>query len=142
LFVLLITLFTIPFNISYADDNAPKFDCTLTDQVAADGTPGDAKDTFTQDTSEIYLVCHSDQMNVGQILKSVWIAADTGGVAPPNYQIDEKEITVTSDMANSQGSGTADFTLTKPNDGWPTGSYHVDLYIDDVRDQSINFSVK
>jgi hypothetical protein len=129
-------------NVSYADDNnsTPKFDCTLTNQVTADNQAGDAQSTFTKDTPKIYLFCSSDDVQKGQTVKSVWIAADTNNVAPPNYKIDEKSIQVPA-IADDQTYDT-NFSLSKPNNGWPVGSYHVDIYVDDQLAQSVKFNVK
>ncbi len=141
--VLFLLLSLFYFNYAYADDNAakPKFDCTLTDQLSADKEPGDAKDTFTKDTPTLFLVCDSDDVKSGQEVKSVWIAADTNKVAPDNYKIDEKSMKVPANMGSDQ-TFTANFSLSKPNNGWPVGSYHVDLSVDGQLIQSFKFSVK
>lgn len=140
-FCILVSFLLFFHSISFAEDNAPLFSCTLTDSKSQDGESSKSRDEFTVDTPAFYLSCYSDHVNKGQKLKSVWIAEDTNNVAPANYKIDEKEIVVSPDVANEPGV-TADFSLSKPTNGWPLGSYHVDLYVDGKLDQSISFSVK
>lgn len=129
-------------SVSFADDKAPLFSCVLTDTESADQTPGAANDTFAKDTAVIYLSCSSDQVTAGQKIKSTWIADDTNNVAPDNYTIEEKEIVISPEMANNEQGVTANFSLSKPTKGWPVGSYHVALSIDDKLDQNIKFSIK
>lgn len=139
---LLIFLSCIIYANSYADDSTPMFSCTLTDTKSADGTLGDATDKFTPDTAMIYLSCYSDAIKEGQKIKAVWIADDTNDVAPPNYVIDKKELEITPAIISADKGATANFSLSKPTKGWPVGSYHVDLYVDETLDQSVKFTVK
>jgi len=128
-------------NVGYAQTSAVKFTCTLTDQVSATDQPGDPKNTFATNTPMIYLVCDSDNVKKSQAVKAVWIAADTNNAAPANYKIDEKSTQVPDDVASNQ-TYTAKFSLSKPTNGWPAGTYHVDLYVDNALNQSVPFSVK
>ncbi len=128
-------------NIGYAQTSPVKFICTLTDQVSANNQPGAPKSTFATNTPMIYLVCDSDNVKKSQAIKAVWIAADTNNAAPANYKIDEKSTQVPDDLTSAQ-TYTAKFSLSKPTNGWPAGTYHVDLYVDDALNQSVPFSVK
>jgi hypothetical protein len=141
-FVIFIPLLLIVYNISYAESSSPSFSCILTDTKPSDESPGSNIDKFTADTSKIYLSCYSDHVKTGQIIKTLWIADNTNNVAPPNYVIEKKEIEITSDIISANEGVTANFSLSKPNNGWPIGSYHVELYIDNKLDQSVKFTVK
>lgn len=126
---------------SYAADSIPSFECTLTDTKAADGAPGEAKDSFPNKTPNIYLICQSDQVKAGQKAKTVWIADDTNNVAPMNYKIDEK----TFDVEENGGPDkvwTLTASISKPNNDWPLGSYHVDFYLDNNLIKSVKFNVE
>lgn len=141
IFILFITLSGFMLNTSYADDPAVAPDCTLTDQLSTDKEPGDPKDSFNKTTPVIYLACDFDNVKKGQTIRSVWIAANTNNVAPANYQIDEKSIQVPNDLGSGQTYNT-DFSLSIPNNGWPVGSYHVDIYIDKQLIKSVKFTVQ
>jgi hypothetical protein len=140
IFVISMVFACIISTISYADETAPKFDCTLTDQLSANKEPGEAKSTFTKTTPMIYFVCSSSNIQKSQSVKSVWIAADTHNAAPANYKIDEKTIQVPDNFTSDQ-TFTANFSLSKPNNGWPAGNYHVDLYVNNQLIQSMKFNV-
>ncbi len=126
---------------STAADSQSGFECTLTDQVSANDVPGGAKESFSQTTPTIYLICDSDKVSKGEQVKATWIAVDTHDVAPANYKIDEKSLTVDKDITNDQ-TYTANLSLSKPDKGWPAGTYRVDLYVNDKLDKSVPFNVK
>lgn len=101
------------------------------DLVLSDEKDGAAKQVFTPTTPKIFLRAKLTGMPRGTKLKAAWIAEKTK-VAPPNYQIDATELTV--GMIDNR----ADFSLSKPNAGWPPGDYRVDLsangkVVNDVR---------
>lgn len=128
------------FNVSHAADALPKFECTLSEQKATDDKPAVNKTEFNKETAEIYLTCSSEQVKKGQSVKAVWIADDTNGLAPANYKIDEKSYDVPSDLEFGQ-IFTANMSLSKPDNGWPVGSYHVDFYLGDKLISAYKFTV-
>lgn len=130
---------TVSFSISHAATK-PQFDCTLTDKISSNDEPGDAKSTFTKTTPMIYLVCDSADVTKGQSIKAEWIAADTHNIAPANYKIDEKSLEVPATPSGDQ-TFKSDFSLSKPTNDWPAGSYHVDLFVDGNLIQSFKFSI-
>jgi len=140
-FIVLAISSVISLPPSFAADTQPKFDCTLTDKKADDGTPGDAKTSFAPTTPVIYLLCSSDEVKKGQSIKAAWIAIDTNNAAPANYKIAEKGMDVDKSLAEGETWDT-DLSLTKPNNGWPVGSYKVELYVDGVVSDTFNFTVK
>jgi len=99
------------------------------------------KSSFNKDTAAVYLVVTSDGVKKGQEMKAVWIAEDTNGVAPANYKIDEKSVSV-DDAMSSGKNYIVTFSLSKPNAGWPLGTYHVDLYLGDTLAKTIKFDIK
>lgn len=111
---------------------APGFgELTLSDQQ--DATKG--VDTFKTGTPKVYLVAKLVDVPRGAKVSSAWIAESTK-VAPPNYVIDTAEITV------GLITNVATFTMTKPNNGWPVGSYRVDLAINGQKMASVKFKVE
>ena len=90
---------------------------------------------FSPDTPKIVCVFKVEHAGLGASFKGVWIAEDVGPVAPPNYKIMEKSLTLP--FMNS-GSLVA----TKPNSGWPVGSYRLDIYMGDKLSKTVKFTVK
>lgn len=136
----------IGFSSALFSESLPKIDTLLTDQYSPDH-PGEAKESFAADTAIVYVLWQSDQLKSGQKIKSVWIAEDTNNVAPPNYKIDESELTIGNDMkekilANLPGSYFGGkFTMSKPTHGWPAGKYHMDIYVDGTMVKTVKFTV-
>lgn len=121
-----------------AEDAFPKMDCKMTDKESDEVIE---KTTFTKDLPEVYLICHSDEVEKGQKVKAVWIAVDTAGAAPANYKIDEKELVVEA-APNNEQVWTANFSLSKPSAGWPAGQYQVELYVNDEMMDTYKFKVE
>ena len=65
-------------------------------------------------------------------IKAVWVAVDAEGVEP-NFEITQTDM--------QSGSSTLTFRLSNDN-LWPTGTYKVDLYLNDNLAQSLNFEVR
>lgn len=131
----------VPATVPAPAAPAPKFDCVLTDSVDSSGHPGAAKASFSGSTPMLYLICESDQVKKGQVVKTEWIADDTNNAAPNNYKIQEKSVDVSRDPAKGEVF-TANFSLSKPDKGWPAGTYHAQVYIDNAPLQAVKFSVQ
>lgn len=131
-------------SISYAQTNKPlstiTLDCTMSDGVIGDNPAGE-KTVFNTQTPMIYCVCHTKDVNKGDVIKAAWIAVDSHGVAPPNYKIDESSLTVDTTLTGGLVY-TAKFSFSKPTKGWPPGTYKVDLSINGNFVTSKDFRVK
>jgi hypothetical protein len=111
---------------------APK----LTDCTVSDSKGGDDTDTFTPKTAEIFASCDVDGAVAGTKITTKWIAIDSNGVAPPNYVID------TADVTLKGAEDVTDFSLSKPNSGFPVGTYRIDLFVNGDPAKSVKFSVE
>jgi len=105
------------------------------DVTVSDSDDGDATESFATDTPQIVVTAHLVDVASGSKLTGTWIAEDTGGAAPPNYKIDSADVTAGSIM------NTVTFRLSKPNAGWPVGTYRVDMYIDGKPAGAAHFKV-
>jgi len=90
---------------------------------------------FPPDAPKIVCVFKIEGASIGTTVKSVWIAEDVGSKAPPNYRIDEKTLALLF-------INTGSFTLSKPNNGWPVGSYRLEIYLGSTLAKTVKFTVK
>ncbi len=107
--------------------------------VLAKDTQGDAKDpvnpTDTFGTSDvIHAVVATNNAPADTSYTAKWYVVDVGSAAKPGDLIDTYTVT-------TEGSRNVDFTL-EPSSTWPTGTYKVEIYVNDQLDQTIQFSVK
>lgn len=108
----------------------PRFENLL----LSDAKEGAAKKVFTANTPRVVLTARLADVPSGSKLKSVWIAEKTK-VASPNYEIDKTELT---------GGGAINrvtFSLSRPNAGWPSGDYRLELFINGKPAGTVRFSV-
>ena len=101
-------------NASNAEFSEPEF---------SDSKGGDAADSFAPDTAVIYLHTEFKGVARGSTITATWIAEKADGVAP------ETKV-VSSDVTIGTQENQVDFSVTKPDKGWPTGSYRVDISVD------------
>jgi hypothetical protein len=118
---------------------APKPSGIITGITMAEDVQGDAKDpvnptTVFANNATFHAVVAIANAPANTVVKSVWYAYDTNGVAACNTKIDEYELT-------TDGSRNIDFSLT-PNSTWPAGTFRVEVYINGTLDTIANFSVK
>jgi hypothetical protein len=103
--------------------------------ILAKDTTGEMTTKFNSDVSKLYARWQASDLAKGTKLRSVWIAEDVGEVAPPNYKVDET--TVVTPAPPSSGT----FSLSRPNAGWPIGSYRVEIYADDALIETLKFTI-
>ena len=103
--------------------------------VLAKELTGESTTSFASDIPKIFVRWQGETLTKGDKIRCVWIAEDVGNVAPKNYKIDE-----TSTTANGpRAFGT--FTVSRPNKGWPVGTYRVELYAKDEVIDTIKFTI-
>ena len=66
------------------------------------------------------------------VVKAKWYATDIGNAGACNTFIDQAELTVESNI---------EFALA-PSTKWPPGAYRVEIYVNDVLDRAVTFTVK
>ncbi|NKJ09248.1 hypothetical protein [Rhizobium sp. SG741] len=95
------------------------------------------QDSFAPDTPKIFVSADlTEDVPAGSKVNIAWISVDSGGAAPPNYKIDEVNLDITSIINH------VDSALTKPNSGWPVGTYKIEFSVDGKPMESVGFAVK
>lgn len=121
--------------IALAVASSNLFAAELSDIKISDNDNGDSPTTlFTNDTPKIFVAAALTDVAGGETISAVWIAEKTDA-APPNHKIDSANVTAKEDMH------VATFSLSKPNAGWPVGSYRVDLSVDGKPMISAHFKI-
>src|SRR4030095_2784575 len=93
---------------------------------------GKATTTFSSDTSQIFARWRGHRLAKGARVRAVWIAENIGEDFPPDYKVDEA-----SAIAESPTSHGA-FTLSRPDDGWASGDYRAEVYLEGVPGEELS----
>ncbi|MFS8046535.1 hypothetical protein [Rhizobium sp. BR 314] len=105
--------------------------------VSTDKDAETTQNSFAADTPKIFVSADlTEDVPSGSKVNIAWIAVDTGGVAPANYKIDEVNLDITS-MINQVNSD-----ITKPNNGWPVGTYKIEFSVNGKAMESVGFTIK
>lgn len=116
------------------------FNCIMTDEYK-DGSPGAVKTSFTPTTGEIFLLCDTKAVKKGDSLKAEWYLISSTDGKLSNLKITEKALPVEKDIPPGLVF-TSNMSLSKPTNGWPAGTYRVDLYLNKDKINSYQFDVK
>jgi hypothetical protein len=73
----------------------------------------------------------------GNVVTSIWYAESVDGV-DPNFLIDTVEYTVTDETYD----GTIYFYFEPPTDGWPAGTYRVEVSFNGVPSATVRFTIQ
>ena len=105
----------------------------ISDAVLSADPSGTPETTvFTPDQQTFYLLVGLANAPDDTAVRAVWTAVEADGVEP-SFVIDEASVT----------SGDTTLTFDLANDGpWPTGSYKVDVYLNEELDRTIPFEVR
>ncbi|MGV1835446.1 hypothetical protein ACQZ6C_11835 [Rhizobium rhizogenes] len=96
-----------------------------------------SEDTFAPDTAKIFVSADlTDDIKSGSTITVSWIAVDTAGAAPPNYKIDE----VSFDIKTNENQVNS--SITRPNSGWPIGTYNITFSVDGKPMETSDFSIE
>jgi hypothetical protein len=100
------------------------------------GPEDEAVTSFAPDAAKIYAIFKTKGISSGDKVRGVLIAEDVGDVAPANTKVLEKTLTLEEDTSDG------DFNFSKPDKGWPTGKYRVEIYVNDELETTAKFTVK
>src|SRR5262249_33454309 len=90
--------------------------------------------TFPNDTPEFMCVWTAEAPTDTDV-RGVWIAEDVGKVAEPNHKIADATVKLLP-------SRVGEFSLSKPNNGWPVGKYRLEIYLAGTLAKSVPFTVQ
>ena len=95
---------------------------------------GDPLNVVSADTLQIVARWQGHGLRKNAKIRAVWIAQDTG-VAPVGFKVDEA--TTVAPFSNAVGK----FTLSRPSDGWATGKYRVEFYVDGELTDTVDLTI-
>lgn len=104
-------------------------------RMAHDENGNDVTSTFSN-TDDFYAVVDLNNATQDTVVKAVWTALDAADTEP-DYEVREHTLNTTEESF----SGTIYFQLSN-DEIWPAGRYRVDIYLNDVLDQSLEFNVE
>ena len=119
---------------AFAEGKLERVVCGLaTDTQVSSITP---TSEFSSATPAIYCEVEVVKEEAGGTLESRWIAEDVGSAAPANTLIGKYSITL------PEGSvGPAHFSVSRPDKGWPGGSYRFELWLAEERIGKVPFTI-
>ena len=95
---------------------------------------GDPVNVVSADALQIVARWRGHGLRRNARVRAVWIAQDTG-IAPIDYKVDEA--TAIAPIGGAFGK----FTLSRPPDGWATGKYRVEFYVDDKLTETVDLTI-
>jgi hypothetical protein len=95
---------------------------------------GDPLNVVSADALQIVARWQGHGLRKKSKIRAVWIAQDTG-VAPVDFKVDEA--TAVAPLSNAVGK----FTLSRPSDGWATGKYRVEFYVDGELTDTVDLTI-
>jgi hypothetical protein len=100
------------------------------------GPNGKETTTFSADAPKVFASFTTKGASDGDKIRGVWIADDVGDAAPKGTKIDEKTLKAEGEVEDGL------FSLSKPDNGWPLGKYHLEIYVNDGLATKLNFTIK
>ena len=95
---------------------------------------GDPLDVISDDALQIVARWRGHGLRRNARIRAVWIAQDTG-IAPADFKVDEA--TAIAPIGGAFGK----FTLSRPPDGWATGNYRIEFYVDDELTETVDLAI-
>jgi hypothetical protein len=95
---------------------------------------GDPLNVISEDALQIVARWRGHGLRRHARIRAVWIAQDTG-IAPVDFKVDEATAVAPVDSASGK------FTLARPPDGWATGKYRIEFYVDDELTETVELTI-
>lgn len=127
--------------VTAAHATLPTFQCTLTDHGRANNDRGVTNKIFHRSSEQLFLICDSDNVMRGDSIRAVWIADDTYCSEWDNTILKQTKRVVRTDLKALDLYKTI-FAINSPCNGWPAGSYHVRLFINNIEGDDYRFTIR
>ena len=105
------------------------------DVIVSAERDGDSVTDFRADAPNIYIRWDGTNLPLHGGVRVAWVAEDVGGIADPNFIVDQSE----TEVRNATFGGLV--TLSRPKDGWAAGKYRVEVYLDEQPLKSIPVTI-
>lgn len=110
---------------------------TLSNVRTAKDENGDQTTSVFATTDTIYVVGDISNGKQGNVISSKWMVSSVKGY-DAGYVIDSVDLTLDKD----QSSYSVNFYFAPPTDGWPAGSYKVEVSYNGVLNSTVEYTVK
>ena len=110
---------------------------TLSNVRTAKDENGDQVSSVFSTTDTIYVVGDVSNGKKGNIVSSKWMVSSVDGY-DPGYVIDEVDYTLEEDLL----SYAVNFYFEPPTDGWPTGTYKVEVSFNGGLNSTVEYTVE
>jgi hypothetical protein len=110
---------------------------TLGNVRTAKDENGDQVSSVFSTTDTIYVVGDVSNGKQGNVVSSKWMVSSVEGY-DPGYVIDEVDLTLDEDKS----SYNVNFYFEPPTDGWPTGTYKVEVSFNGVLNSTVEYTVQ
>jgi hypothetical protein len=110
---------------------------TLSNVRTAKDENGDQVSSVFSATDTIYVVGDVSNGKQGNVVSSKWMVSNVEGY-DAGYVIDSVDLTLDKD----QSSYSVNFYFEPPTDGWPTGTYKVEVSFNGVLNSTVEYTVQ
>jgi len=126
-----------------SNSNAPKVNRPANAEIYVDqvhmakddnGKPGDSTSSFESSDRVVHCVINLNKAKAGTKIRFVWVAQNVTG-----YTKNDQIKAIDYETEPNEDLVHAHLTYTKD---WPKGDYRVDVYVNGVLDQTINYTVE
>lgn len=110
---------------------------TLSNVRTAKDENGEQVSSVFSTTDTIYVVGDISNGKQGNVVSSKWMVSNVEGY-DPGYVIDEVDLTLDKD----QFSYSVNFYFEPPTDGWPAGTYKVEVSFNGTLNSTVEYTVE
>ena len=110
---------------------------TLSNVRTAMDEDGEQVSSVFSTSDTIYVVGDISNGKKGNVVASKWMVSNVEGY-DPGYVIDEVDLTLDED----QFSYSVNFYFEPPTDGWPVGTYKVEVSFNGVLNSTVEYTVQ
>lgn len=130
----IVTITVLIWALTFISNAAATVSIVFCQDATQEGEPIAPAEIFPPDVPQILAVVTVEEADAGALVRGIWVSVDA--IEIPDYPIDEAE-----GQFESAGGGTMQFSISKPNNGWPIGNYRLDVTINGQPVNSAPFKI-